>query len=115
MPLTEAPEGLTAQQRESIRGWLERRLPHARYRDRKLLFRLWEECRDWHLKNGVLRASWEATFRSWLRKDWEFYQEGPAPRGPGPTSREMPQERGQRGDDFEDVGALLRVVPGGKE
>jgi hypothetical protein len=63
-PLTPAPESLEEPQRAQIRAWAARKYPYLR---QKALRDEWEKCRDWHLSRGILRASWPATFRNWLR------------------------------------------------
>jgi hypothetical protein len=63
---------------------------------KKRIGRLWNECRDWHLSAGVMRADWEATFRRWLRKQDEIDGGGGRPQI---GSRELPQETGVRGGE----------------
>jgi hypothetical protein len=61
--LTDAPEALDDVARKRIKEWVGCRQPGLVPK----LGKLWAECRDWHLANGVQRASWEATFRMWIR------------------------------------------------
>ena len=67
--LTEAPDELEDKQKERIRKFTQEHYPNQY----KKLGRMWGECRDWHLSTGTQRASWEATFRNWIRRaaDWE--------------------------------------------
>lgn len=69
LPATAAPERLSDEERLRIRTWVADRFPGM---SRRQLADEWERCRDWHLSNGVLRSSWEATFRNWLRKGSMF-------------------------------------------
>lgn len=71
-PLTQAPEELTPAQQQRIKTWALEQWPGNPGVLRRRLRGLWEECRDWHLSRGVLRADWEATMRNWVRKDAEF-------------------------------------------
>jgi len=63
------PERLTELERDRIRKWAARFAPRCEPH----LGLHWNQCRDWHLANGVQRANWEATFRNWLRNAdlWE--------------------------------------------
>ncbi|MBS94626.1 MAG: hypothetical protein CL799_09340 [Chromatiales bacterium] len=70
--LTDAPDKLSDKERERISEWVLVTWESTGHRLVPQLGRLWESCRDWHLSNGVQRASWEATFRRWIRKEEEF-------------------------------------------
>ena len=65
---TEAPDRLPEDARKRIRDWAVAKWPQIE----KQLGNHWAECRDWHLANGVLRRSWEAAFRTWLRTGAEW-------------------------------------------
>lgn len=95
--LTDAPDRLSPQERERIRAWA---LEHLPWGDRNL-GRLWGECRDYHLSHGVLRADWEATFRSWLRKEVEF-QARERPRWRSPALG-LPAPSGGQGEPLADL------------
>jgi hypothetical protein len=70
---SDAPDMLTAEERERVKAWCKARFP----RKLKDLGDLWEECRDWHLSNGKKRNNWEATFRNWVRNAVRFrYHQG---------------------------------------
>lgn len=60
---TDAPWKLEPEQRDRIRAWVAQKWPFLGPK----LAGLWEECRDWHLSNGVLRRDWEAVFRNWVK------------------------------------------------
>lgn len=69
LPATAAPESLSDEERQRIRAWAAAKWPYLKNRQ---LQDEWERCRDWHVANGVLRSSWEAAFRNWLRKAAEI-------------------------------------------
>ena len=81
---TQPPEILSELERRRIQAWAKVRYPKLRARD---LREHWEQCRDWHLANGVERVNFEASFRTWLRNAAKFAAQEAADRG-----REAPQE-----------------------
>jgi hypothetical protein len=89
------------EQRARIRAWVQEKHPHLERR----IGHHWNECRDWHLANGVDRADWEAAFRMWLRKTVEIQRrEGRPP--DRPRRRSEPEQLG--------VMQLLGVIPQGE-
>ncbi len=71
-PVTDAPEDLAPEQWARIGQWVRRTFPRSKDKLRAEARVEWEKCRDWHLKNGVLAADWEAAFRWWVRKKVEM-------------------------------------------
>ena len=63
-PLTDPPEKLSELERRRVRIWCQKKYPAYE----KRLARLWNECRDWHLKKGEQAANWEAAMRMWVRQ-----------------------------------------------
>ena len=89
------PDRLMPEQRERIRAWVQEKCPQYESR----IGYHWQECRDWHLKNGVDAVDWEAAFRMWLRKAAEFSRrEGRPPDRPRRTSVPTRVTQGDIGD-----------------
>jgi hypothetical protein len=109
-PLTDAPERLDDLARKRILKWAEAKWPKIKPK----LGRYWADCRDWHLANGVQRASWEATFRRWLRKQEEISAQSQGrDMRPQPGSRELPQQ--PRSGRKSTLTPLLDIVRGQEE
>lgn len=58
----------------------------------------WEDCRNWHLKNGVQAADWQAALRTWMKKAPGFEASRVALRGP----RKAPPQQHGRDEHIED-------------
>ena len=102
-PTTDPPWELSELEKKRIAKFIVEKYPQFSRNKKGAL--MWEQCRDWHLSNGVQRANWEATFRNWVRKQAEFKQaEGHR------QNREMPQEYGQRSERFVTVGNLFETA-----
>ena len=101
-PETKAPEILTEREWTLAAAWAAGQAPPISAAD---LAGRWDECRDWHLKNGITRCDWYATLRSWVRKGREFQKErGDDPDHPRPQKMFDPNDQYTQPGDEERAG-----------